>query len=162
MRKTTPLFAGCLLALACASAWSQTYWKWRDASGQLHLSDTAPPADTPDHNILQRPNGRPEAAAAPVQVAAASGVDSELQKKKAAAVKAKTDQAAADKATLEQKNAVIKADNCQRAQVQAQALQSGARVARLDANGERSYLNDQQRAAELQRTQDIVTQNCAK
>jgi hypothetical protein len=163
MRKPTSLITACLLAAACASASAQTYWKWRDAHGEMHLSDTAPPADVPDGNILQRPSGRPQpVTSAPAQVAAASGVDSELLKKKTRAEKDKADKTAADKTALEQKNAAIKADNCQRAQVQAQALQSGARVARLDANGARTYLDDKQRAAELQRTQDIVTQNCAK
>ena len=41
-------------------------------------------------------------------------------------------------------------------------IESGVRVARLDANGERTYLDDKQRAAELQRNQDIISQNCGK
>jgi hypothetical protein len=164
MRTSTRLLAASLLAAACAGASAQTFWKWRDASGQMHVSDSAPPADVPDKNILVRPTGRPApvTTAAPATVAAASGVDSDLQKKKSQADKDKADKAAADKAALDQKNAAIKAENCQRAQQQAQALQSGVRIARVDANGERSYLDDKQRADELRRSQDIIAQNCAK
>jgi len=161
MHKLPAVFVACLLAGACLSASAQNYWKWRDASGQLHLSDTAPPPGVGDQDILQRPNGKSVATVALAAPAPASGgVDSELQKKKSQAEKDKADKAAADKLALDQKNAATRADNCQRAQTQAKALQSGVRVARLDANGERSYLDDKQRAAELQRTQDIVSQNC--
>ena len=38
-------------------------WKWRDKNGQTQYSDLAPPAGTPDHDILQRPGTGPRHAA---------------------------------------------------------------------------------------------------
>jgi hypothetical protein len=169
MKKLVLPLAACLIAAVATSASAAAIWKWRDASGQVHISDVPPPSDVPDKNILQRPFGTsapaavPQAAvsaAAPASQAAAGGVDSELQKKKAAADKEKAEKDAADKAALEKKNAAIRAENCQRAQTQAKALESGQRMARVNANGEREYLDDKQRASELQRSQDIIAQNC--
>jgi hypothetical protein len=165
MQKSAPILVACLLAIAAAGASAQTIWKWRDASGQVHVSDTPPPPDVPEKNILKRPSNAPapanaEAPQAAAPAAAASGVDTELQKKKARADQEKAAKEAADKAAVDKKNAAIKADNCQRAQTDAKALQSGVRISRVDANGERSYLDDKQRADELQRTQQIIQQNC--
>jgi hypothetical protein len=163
MQKSASLLVACLLALAAAGASAQAIWKWRDASGQMHITDTPPPSSVPDKDILKRPGNAPapaaEAAPAPA-AAAASGVDSDLQKKKAKADKEKADTEAAAKAEADKKNAAVKAENCKRAQAQAGALQSGVRVAKLDANGERTFLDDDQRAAELKRAQDIIAQNC--
>ena len=47
MQKIALPFVACLLALAAVGAQAQTLWKWRDAAGQLHISDQAPPAGTP-------------------------------------------------------------------------------------------------------------------
>jgi hypothetical protein len=168
MHKSAPLLVACLLAMAAAGASAQSIWKWRDANGQMHVSDTPPPSNVPDKNIIQRGNGAtaaavsvaPAAQAASEPVAAASGVDSDLQKKKAKADKEKAEKEAADKEAADKKNASIRAENCQRAQQQAAALQSGVRVAQYDAQGERHFLDDDQRASELKRAQDIIAQNC--
>jgi len=39
-------------------------------------------------------------------------------------------------------------------------LQGGTRLLRPDANGERNFLDDDQRAAEIQKTQDVIDKNC--
>jgi hypothetical protein len=96
-------------------------------------------------------------------VAATNGpaaVDSELQKKKAKADQERADKIAADKAAADQKTAAIRAENCQRAQQQAKALDSGVRVARLNDKGEREFLDDNARASERKRSQDIIAQSC--
>ena len=51
-------------------------------------------------------------------------------------------------------------ENCQRAQAQVAGFQSGTRIATLNAKGEREFMDDATRAAELQRLQTIVQQNC--
>jgi hypothetical protein len=167
MPKIALPLAACLLAVAATGASAQSFWKWRDSSGQIHLSDTPPPATVPAKDILQRAAGTPAAPApgttpAPAATAASgvAAVDADLQKKKAKADQEKADKAAADKAALDQKNAAIRADNCQRAQQQAKALDSGVRIARMDAKGEREYLDDATRASERKRAQDIISQNC--
>jgi len=172
MQKTALPFVACLLALAVAGAHAQSLWKWRDASGQLHISDTAPPPGTPARNIISSPPGGVVAppsslspAAAPASTAtgdaAAEAAASALDKKKKAADQAKADQAKADKAELDAKNAAIRKENCSRAQAALAALQSGQRMARFNAQGEREVLDDAARAEETKRAQDAVTSNCS-
>ena len=168
MQKLALPFVACLLAIAATGASAQSVWKWRDASGQLHVSDTAPPPGTPEKNILNRPAGgvvapsaRPAAAAAP-EASGASAPDTDLEKKKKAADRDKADKAAADKAEVDKKNAAIRADNCQRAQASVTGIQNGVRITQINAKGEREYLDDAQRAAELKRSQDVVAQNCGQ
>ncbi len=161
MQKTALSFAACLLLIAAGGAHAQSVWKWRDASGQVHISDTAPPAGTPAASILQRPLGgvAPAPAATPA-ASSASGAESDLDRKKKAAEKAATDKAAADKAALEKKNAAIHADNCQRAQAEMAGLRNGNRIATTNAKGEAEVLGDAGRAAEEKRVQDVIAANC--
>ena len=58
MQKIALPFVACLLAVAAAGAHAQTVWKWRDATGQLHISDTAPPPGTPAKDIVEQPARR--------------------------------------------------------------------------------------------------------
>jgi hypothetical protein len=166
MQKIALPFAACLLAIAAIGAHAQPVWKWRDANGQLHISDSAPPPGTPQKNILSAPGslapvtlptkGPSASDAAP----SASPPLTDLEKKKLAADKEKAEQQKAERAALEQKNAAIRKDNCQRATSEAANLQIGGRIAQVNAQGEREILDDNQRAAELKRVQDIVAQNC--
>ena len=165
MQKTALPLAACLLAFAVAGAHAQTLWKWRDASGQMHISDTAPPPGTPAKNIISGPPGGvavpsalTPAASAPAPVASAAS--SALEKKKAAADQAKIDKEKADRADVEAKNAAIRKDNCSRAQANLAELQSGQRAARLNAKGEREIMDDTARAAETKHTQDVIASNC--
>jgi len=169
MPKTALPLVACLIAFVAVGASAQSsFWKWRDSTGQIHLSDTAPPAGIPAKDILQRPAGgaaaggtaAPAAPAPAMAAASGTGTDADLLKKKAKADQEKAEKDKADKAALDQKNAAIRADNCQRAQQAASAYNSGVRVARLNAKGEREYLDDNQRAAELKRMQDAIAQNC--
>ena len=168
MQKIALPFVACLLALAVAGAHAQSLWKWRDASGQLHISDTAPPPGTPAKNIISSPAGGVVAppsslspAAAPASAATGDPAAAALDKKKKAAEQAKADQAKADKAELDAKNAAIRKDNCARAQSALAALQSGQRIARINAQGEREFLDDAALAQETKHTQDVVSSNCS-
>ena len=168
MQKTALPFVACLLALAVAGAHAQSLWKWRDASGQLHISDTAPPPGTPAKNIISSPAGGVVAppsslspATAPASTATGDPAAAALDKKKKATEQAKADQAKADKAELDAKNAAIRKDNCTRAQSALTALQSGQRIARVNAQGEREFLDDAALAQETKHAQDVVTSNCS-
>jgi hypothetical protein len=172
MQKIALPFVACLLALAAAGAQAQPLWKWRDAAGQLHISDKAPPADTPAKNIISGPAGgappmlTPVASgiatgnAAPAANGAASGVETALDKKKKAADKERADKEQADHAALDAQNAAIRKDNCSRAQSSQAAIQGGQRLARTNANGEREVLDDAGRAEELKHAQDAIATNC--
>ncbi len=155
-----------LLALGAAvSAPASAQWKWRDKAGQTQYSDLPPPSGTPEADILQRPspaaaprNAAPSASAtasAPLLVPKAGG-DPELEAKRK---KAEQDDAAKKKAE-DDRIAVAKVDNCARAKVQLKALDDGQRLSRINAKGEREYLDDKGRAEEAQRSRTVIAADC--
>jgi hypothetical protein len=162
MQKIALPFVACLLAIAAVGAHAQSMWKWRDASGQLHIGDTPPPPGTPARNIVSSPAGGILAPIATTTAAAdaSSAPESDLDRKKKAADRAKADKDKADRAALEQKNAAIRQDSCTRATNEVAGIQSGIRMATTNAKGEREFLDDAGRAAELKRAQDIAASNC--
>lgn len=165
MRLIRPVCALVLVLLAASPAMAQ--WKWKDSAGQVHVSDVPPPREVPDKDILRRPTVAARAvtsapSAAPSASGAASSppakpkVDPELESRK---VKADAEQKAKLKAE-EDKLAAQRAENCQRARQQLATLQSGMRIARLNAKGEREILDDAGRAQEQQTAQRVADSDC--
>jgi len=157
------------VALAASMAASAQY-QWIDKDGRRVFSDRPPPADVPAKNILSQPRGShignmaapaqqvpaPETAQPPAS--APSGVDQALEQKK----KQAEDAEAAKKKAEEEKIAAQKADNCKRAMNAKATLDSGVRVARTNAKGEREFLDDKERASENRRLQEIIASDCPK
>lgn len=158
------------LALLCAATVAaplsaSAQWLWLDKSGHKVFSDQSPPADIPDKNILKRPGGpssSSSAASPPAAPATAtntlkiSGKDAALEKKKAETEAAE----ASRKEAEQQKVAAAKAENCERAKRALVGLQSGVRIAQVNAQGEREFMSDEARQAETQRVQGITTSDC--
>ncbi|MES2363018.1 MAG: DUF4124 domain-containing protein [Pseudomonadota bacterium] len=165
------------LAGALFSLTALAQWQWLDKDGRKVFSDRAPPAEIQEKNILKRPAGsaRPapqaaseagdsatkpaSAASTPLAKTSApklSGKDAELEARK----KKAQDEEAAKKKAEEEKVTKIKADNCERAKTNLATLQSGVRMAAVNANGEREIFDDDKRAAETKRTQEIIDSNC--
>lgn len=183
LKKTSPhplrLAARATLSLAFAlmlpAAWAQ--WGWVDNSGRKVFSDVAPPASIPDKNIIKRPgnstlapapaaeaasNGSTTAAAAPASPAtpAAPKVadkDPELEARKKQAEAAEE----AKRKAEEERVARAKADNCERARKSKGTLESGVRIATTNARGEREFMDDNARAAEMQRIEAAIRSNCS-
>lgn len=161
MKFTNPLFFAVALVV-CQPAFSQ--WVWLNERGEKVFSDRAPGIEVPAKNILKQPSATtpkspppqppaqtPGATAKPVIV-----VDQSLEAKKKQA-----DDAAAAKQKQEQEaNKQIKADNCARAKQSKSLIDSGRRVAKVQANGEVGYMDDQERAAEQARAQSIIDKEC--
>ena len=168
------------LAFAANTAFAQ--WQWIDKDGRKVFSDRSPPAEIAEKDILKRPagatrvantaaastasaaaDGKPALAASAAAAAATkasapklSGKDAELEAKKK---KAEDEQAAKKKAD-EETNAKAKADNCERAKSGLATLQSGVRIASVNAKGEREVFDDSKRDAEVKRAQDIISSSC--
>lgn len=145
-------------------------WQWVDKNGRKVFSDSPPPADIPQNSILKRPGSAAGAAqpAATAAVAAAPPAaaasaprlatrDAALEEKKKAAEQAEAEKKKAQQAEL----AKAKAENCTRARRHLATLESGVRIQQLNAKGEREFMNDEQRAAEMKRARDIVATDCA-
>lgn len=149
---------------------AQAQWKWRDSRGQVHISDLPPPRDVPDKDVMQRPeavarravaSAAPASAPTPALAASAAAplkapVDPELEERRR---RTEQEQAARAKAD-EKKAAAARADNCARAREQLATLDSGMRIARVKADGEREILDDNARAAEAKRARDVMAAEC--
>jgi hypothetical protein len=142
-------------------------WKWRDANGRVTASDLPPPHEVQDKDILQRPAaaGRKLLVVATPAASAASGAaapvatpsgDKDLQARKQAAEQQQLAKAKAE----EQRNAAIRAENCTRARSHLATLDSGQRMARINAKGEREIIDDQTRAEEARRARQVIASDC--
>lgn len=170
----TSLLRTSLFSLLCSVAVAlplsaSAQWQWLDKGGRRVFSDQAPPLDVPDKNILKRPSGMPmsipsasaplsDATAAPTPTSApkVSNKDAALEKKKT-----QTEAVEADKKKAEdQRVAAAKADNCARAKQALASLQSGVRIAQINAQGEREFMSDETRQVETQRVQGIAGSDC--
>ncbi len=157
----------CLALALLATAWlpAHAQWKWRDKNGQITARDLPPPREIADKDILQRPDltaKRPPApspsasAPAPAAPAVAAPVDRDLEARKQAAEQETKNRAKADEARI----AAQRAENCNRARAHVTALESGQRIARVNAQGEREILDDKGRADEMQRARQVMASDC--
>jgi hypothetical protein len=167
-----------VLALVTAAAWpggADAQWKWRDARGQVTVSDLPPPRDIPERDILQRPAAPPAArpavaptapspeaaASAPAtQAARPGGVDPELEARRKAAEQEQAARQKEEQRREEVRLAQQRADNCARARESLRTLDSGMRMARVNEKGERIVIDEQTRAAEIERARRIVASDC--
>jgi hypothetical protein len=148
------------LTLAFAAAASAQLYRWVDKAGNVHYSDTPPPG-------VKATALQPSGASAPPPAAGDAAAkdakkgpltpaeqEADFRKRQTGAQKAreKEDQASRD--------AQAKQDNCARAQETLAALESGQRIARTSASGERYYVDDDQRAAETEKARQSVNSWC--
>lgn len=146
-------------------------WKWRDKNDRVQYSDVPPPSSVPDKDILQRPNAQsrravpvaaapaPSGASAPALAASGpvKSVDPELEARRK---KAEQEELAKRKAEEDRQKAA-RADNCARAKSNMALLESGQRMARITASGEREVFDDKIRAEETKRMREIIASDCA-
>ena len=157
-----------IAAIAASAIPAMAQWQWIDARGQKVFSDRAPPVDIPAKNILRQPGGSvtPRAAeaassegpAAPkvAEKSAESGVDKGLEEQKR-----KQEQQEAEKARVEQvKRDKARQENCNRAKQVKTTLTSGQLLSHVNAKGERSFMDDSAREAELKRADAVIAAEC--
>ena len=166
----TPLRALTLACLLAIPALAGAQWMYLDKDGRKVFSDKAPPPETPPGKILRQPGMKKPAAdaadapvAAPAQAAAAaasapkiSGKDKELEQRRKQAEAAEAEK---NKARAEEQ-AKAQAENCARAKQMKATFDSGQRIARTNAKGEREILDDAQRASEVKRIDGIIAADC--
>jgi hypothetical protein len=148
-------------ALVAFATLAQAQYMWIDEKGLKQFSDRAPPASVPLKNILKAPRGAASAATLPAEPAAAASPTP-----KAAPTLADRNadyrKRAKETAELEQKEmeaGQVRAEeleNCQRALLAKQSLESGARIGTQDKNGERGFMTDEQRAVESKKVNKVL------
>jgi hypothetical protein len=138
------------LALAfCGAATAQTY-KWTDQNGRAQYGDV-PPSDAT--NVTRLKGGT---AGAPEAKKDAKPLTPEQAFQKRQQERDQADQKSAqDRAQAEQKRV-----NCEQARASVRQMESGQRVSTVNAAGERVFLEDDQRAAQLARAQKAVAEWC--
>lgn len=144
-------------------------WIWRDEKGNKMISDSPPPPNVKAADILRQPSGSAlppegEAAPAPGQAPARAQAaparktvaDQELEFRKRQQEREKAEaKQAADEA-----RAARQAEECQRARGYVRALEDGTPLVRTESDGSRNFLDDEQRAAEMKRAREAVSQLC--
>lgn len=178
----SPFIRGTATIALLAAAWlgavapAAAQWAWKDDNGRTVYSDRPPPASVRSDRIVRQPSNAqvvapqratepaPTAqsadakAAAPAAAPAAPKTSAELE---AEFRKRQQDRADAEKkAQEEQARASAKAADCERAKSYLRALEDGIRIERTDSAGNREYLDDAQRAAEVERTRKLMQSAC--
>ena len=173
MKNSRRLVLACLGMLSMAAT---AQWQWIDSNGKKVFSDQAPPISVPEKNIVRRPGNSasittpasppvpatPASAAqsrasAPAGLTRPSGVDRELEEKTRRAEDAEKARQMAEAERI----ARTRADNCARARQGRATFDSGIRIARINANGEREIMDDGAREAENRRLQSIIEGECS-
>ena len=166
MKKPIPLIiATCLF---CIAPWSAAQWQWIDKDGRKVFSDRAPPADIAEKSILKRPGkvaeqppASDESQGASAPEPAASAVPGKSMDKELEAKKKQMAQAEAAKRKVEfERMQYERADNCMRARQAKTTFESGVRIERTNAAGEREVMSDATRAVEMQRLDRIIAKDC--
>jgi len=157
MKKTLVL----LIGLAIAGAAQAQIKCWTDKDGKRACGDAPPPGAK--ITTVKTPSA-PAAAAPAAKDGAAKDAkkgpltpaqrEQEARKRQADAKKEE------EKAEQEKKDAEAKKDNCLRAREALAGLDSGQRIMRTDAKGERYFLDDAQREQETVKARQLVQQNC--
>jgi len=142
-----------VLALAALPAWAQQY-KWVDQDGRVRYGDVPPPGVNAQR--LRPPSG----PAAPATATGAKKGEKALTPEQAFQKRQQEAAKDAEKAAQSDAAAAEKRENCQRAQESLRTYESGGRISRTDAKGERYYLDDAQIQQGAAQARQIAQQAC--
>lgn len=136
---------------------------WLDERGIKQFSDMPPPASVPANRVLKQPRGGTIPATSPAEIGAAATPSTKpeltIAEKNAEFRKRMTEQAEKEKkAADETRVASEKAKRCEHARDYLRTLDAGGRMARVDKNGERTFLTDEQRAQERSDAQKVLAE----
>jgi hypothetical protein len=163
-----------LFLLLLVSPLQAQMYKWTDANGKVQYSDKPPPAGATAAPVKNRSSS----VTAPAEAAAAGAKGAEKTDATAAAAAKSTkpltaaeqeqafrkrkqdEEEARKKAEDKLAQDTQKQENCTNAKSNVIGLESGGRQARVDAKGERYFLDDQQSQAALAKARQQVTTFC--
>ncbi len=157
------------VVLAFAASASAQRYRWVDKDGRVHYTATPPPAGV-QSRTLQAPAAPPPAQDGATRDDAAKDAgakddarrgpltpaeqEQEFRKRQAEAQKAR------EKEALAAKQAEEKQANCARAKEALATFESGQRISRTNAQGERYYLDDAARERETDAARKAVRDWC--
>lgn len=157
-----PLLLGVLLAVSATAA-AQLY-RWVDKDGRVHYTATPPPAGATKSRTIETPATPPAPPAASGEPAAKDdarkGPLTPVEQEAAFRKRQLEAQKAAEKAALERQQEETRLANCERAREALATFESGQRISRTNAQGERYYLDDAARARETEAARRTVQDWC--
>jgi len=136
------------VGMAFATTAMAQQYKWVDANGKVQYGDTPPPG-VEATRLKPPPSGASVPAAAP-KVNPESAFRNRQQER----------QKSEEKSAKERADAEAKRVNCEQSQASLRSLQSGQRITTTNAAGERVFIDDEERAKEIERTQRAVNDWC--
>jgi hypothetical protein len=167
-----------LLSLFCINAYAEIN-KWVDDQGRVHYSDQPPPSnakrilrsapkakDSSETSDGSESENAPKSESENVtksesENATESGEPKSIAEREAELrKKIRADKEAANKAAKEQAAKAANQENCNQVQQSLRELQSGMRIVELDANGERVYLDNEQRQQRIEKAKDDFSRLC--
>ena len=147
----------CLALLLAAGTASAQMYRWVDKDGKVRYGDTPPPgAKTTSIKAPQSGSAAPAAAAKDAKKGPLTAAEQEQEYRK----RQQETEKAAKKTEQEKQAQSSKSEGCERSQEYLRTLQSGQRIARTNPTGERYYMNDDQVAQEVAKTQQSIAQGC--
>lgn len=151
-----------LVALLIGTAAQAQVYKWKDSQGRTVISDTPQPGAGPQTPVVgasapKVSTGTPQSADKAVTPAGPTNwAEKELDLKKRMQDKKESEQ----KDAQAKAEADRKAENCRRSKEQLAVMESGERLATYGADGEREYIDDARREAEVTRARKAVEEWC--
>ncbi len=149
------------LALSCAvvaltiasGAVANEIYKWTDEDGNVHYEDRPTGAATEER--LYMTYSRTDSNA--VQQRVKARVDARTAREDARAAAAESQKEAADSAAV----AAERAQKCENSRARLESYLQARRVYRTDENGERVYLDEEQRQEARQKAEEQVSKFCS-
>lgn len=151
-RVSVPIAAAVLLSLPLACM-AQVY-KYKDAEGRTVFSDTPPPGSNAVKKDIPVTTSPPPGEGAPKSSSSLQDQMQQFEKRR------EERQAADAKAAKEKAERERAAEHCTKARNRLAALQSGQRIVRFNAQGEREYMDDAGREKEIADSQKAVSDWC--
>lgn len=143
-----------LMALTVAGgAMADGIYKWTDEDGNVHYEDRPSGAATEER--LQLTYNRTDTAA--VQRRVQASAESRTARAEARTATAKSQEEAAENAAA----AAEKAQKCENSRARLETYLQSRRLYRNDENGERVYLDDEQRQEARQKAEEQVSEFCS-
>ena len=154
-----------LLFLILAIPVQAQMYKWTDANGKIQYSDTPPPAGAKSESVKNRSSSvttsaAPAADAAKAGAAKASRPLTAAEQEQAFRKRKLDDEEAQKKGRDKLAQESQKQENCAIAKNNAVILEAGGRQARVDAKGERYFLDEAQVQTDLTKARQQVSTFC--
>ncbi|HEV2111828.1 MAG TPA: DUF4124 domain-containing protein [Gammaproteobacteria bacterium] len=150
-RNTLLMSAALLLAVSGAAAFADQVYRWVDKDGHVHYSQTPPASTDVNAQTLNITPPAPDPTTLRNEQTLAKQIDEKNKQAQDAQQKAQADA---------QKQAQQK-QQCDSLRSRLQILLQSARLATVDAQGNKTYVSDDARAKQEQQLQDQISKDCS-